>query len=230
MGLVPFLQPIVYLTDRRVLGFEVLARWVDGSDVRPASDFLENLPPAAWRAADVWLYRRVLRARTPGMVFLNLSPAFLARPERLRRVLDAVAGQDDPGRVVLEVSERYVPQDLCGFRDVLAAVRADGFRLAIDDFGNGFSSFQYLRVLPVDFLKVDRSYVFGLHHSPDNRRFLEAFLALARVVQAEVIAEGVEAPEDLRVLQDMGVSLGQGFLLGEPRPLFRFQIAQEAST
>ncbi len=229
--LVPFLQPIVYLRDHKVLGFELLARIIDNQDVIPAQDFLgvlESLPPTDQIDLDAYLYRKALSRlrRPPGVLsFLNLSPAFIVLPTEFQRVCQEIVQMGvDPHGVVFEISERFIPRDIEGLRRVIYTAREYGFRFAVDDFGSGFSSFQYFRALPIDFLKVDGSYIIGLHRSLDNRRFLEAFIYLAHHFDIEIIAEHVQYPEDLEVLRDMGIPLGQGALLGPPLPCDQWDI------
>jgi diguanylate cyclase (GGDEF)-like protein len=231
--LTPFFQPIVYLQDRKVLGFELLARIIDDQDIVPAQDFVslwESLPPTDQIDIDAYLYRKALNRlrRYPGVcAFLNLSPAFIVLPAQFQRVCQEIIQMGvDPHGVVFEISERSILRDIEGLQRMIYAAREYGFRFAVDDFGSGFSSFQYFRVLPIDFLKIDGSYIIGLHRSLDNRRFLEAFIYLARHFNIELIAEHVQDPEDLETLQEMGVPLGQGFLLGPPIPYDQWDITR----
>jgi len=231
--LVPFLQPIVYLHDHKVLGFELLARIVENQDVIPAQEFLttwEALPPLDQIEMDVYLYRKALGRlrRYPGLSgFLNLSPAFIILPAQFQRVCQEIVQMGiDPHSVVFEISERSILRDIEGLRRMIYTAREYGFRFAVDDFGSGFSSFQYFRVLPIDFLKIDGSYVIGLHRSLDNRRFLEAFIYLAHHFDIQIIAEHIQHPEDLETLRDMGIPLGQGVLLGPPMPYDQWDITR----
>ncbi|GBC84248.1 Cyclic di-GMP phosphodiesterase PdeB [bacterium HR11] len=231
--LIPFLQPIVYLHDHKVLGFELLARIIENQDVISAQEFLttwEALPPLDQIELDVYLYRKALGRlhRYPGVcAFLNLSPAFIVLPAQFQRVCQEIVQMGvDPHGVVFEISERSILRDIEGLRRMIYAAREYGFRFAVDDFGSGFSSFQYFRVLPIDFLKIDGSYVIGLHRSLDNRRFLEAFIYLAHHFDIEIIAEHVQHPEDLEILRDMGIPLGQGILLGQPMPYDQWDITR----
>jgi diguanylate cyclase (GGDEF)-like protein/PAS domain S-box-containing protein len=233
--LVPFLQPIVYLQDRKVLGFELLARIIENQDIVPAQDFLgvlESLPPTDQIDIDTYLYRKALNRlrRYPGVcAFLNLSPAFIVLPAQFQRVCQEIVQMGvDPHGVIFEISERSILRDIEGLRRMIYAAREYGFRFAVDDFGSGFSSFQYFRVLPIDFLKIDGSYIIGLHRSLDNRRFLEAFIYLAHHFNIEIIAEHVQYPEDLEILRDMGIPLGQGVLLGPPMPYDQWDFTRVA--
>ncbi len=231
--LIPFLQPIVYLHDHKVLGFELLARIIENQDVVPAQDFLsilESLPPTDQIDIDAYLYRKALSRlrRYPGLSsFLNLSPAFIVLPAQFQRVCQEIVQMGvDPHNVVFEISERSILRDIEGLRRMIYAAREYGFRFAVDDFGSGFSSFQYFRVLPIDFLKIDGSYIIGLHRSLDNRWFLEAFIYLAHHFDIEIIAEHIQHPEDLEILRDMGIPLGQGILLGPPMPYDQWDITR----
>ena len=95
-------------------------------------------------------------------------------------------------------------------------LRAQGVRVAIDDFGTGHSSLAQLETLPVDFVKMDRSFLDDVPSSKRRMKYLETIIALAHALRLEVIFEGIEDPAQAHVLADMGVELGQGFLLAEP--------------
>ncbi len=129
----------------------------------------------------------------------------------------------DPAVLVLEVTETLLV-DTADARSKLDALRSRGVRVAVDDFGTGYSSLSYLRSLPLDILKIDQSFTAGLvQPSPSetpggnqDRAVTAAIIGLARTLGLDVIAEGVEAHEQLTELRALGCELGQGFLLGRP--------------
>ncbi len=128
----------------------------------------------------------------------------------------------NPARLSLEVTESVLMDDVNANLEVLTQLRDIGIHLAIDDFGTGYSSLAYLRRLPVDTLKIDRSFILGIG-SPEDNAIVTAIVGLAHTLGRRVIAEGVETPEQLQFLRDIECDLAQGFLLGRPdahcRPL-----------
>jgi EAL domain-containing protein (putative c-di-GMP-specific phosphodiesterase class I) len=98
----------------------------------------------------------------------------------------------------------------------LEALREIGVKFSIDDFGTGYSSLAYLSTLPIDSLKIDRTFVMGMHERPQNVEIVRAVLNLGRSLGKKVIAEGIETPEQLAALRRLGVPIGQGYLLSRP--------------
>jgi EAL domain-containing protein (putative c-di-GMP-specific phosphodiesterase class I) len=143
--------------------------------------------------------------------FQLLNPTSLAA---LRRILT------DPtvhaNKVVLEVTETALAADIDGGIASLTALKSLGVRIAIDDFGTGYSSLSTLARLPVDILKIDRSFVSGQASTFPSVPMLEGIIGLANKLALTVIAEGIEEPEQLTLLRDLGCKLGQGYLLGHP--------------
>jgi EAL domain-containing protein (putative c-di-GMP-specific phosphodiesterase class I) len=117
---------------------------------------------------------------------------------------------------VLEVTETALAVDVDGGVTSLHTLRNLGVRIAVDDFGTGFSSLSTLARLPVDILKIDRSFVSGPGATAESAAMLDCILALAQRLSLGVIAEGIEEPAQLRLLQGMGCTMGQGFLLARP--------------
>ena len=225
---VPHFQAVVDLDSYRLIGFEALARW------SPAGGRLR--PPAEWMLAaeqnglvgviDTQILRLAARqlaawsARIPGagslMLAVNASGHTLQDPDVAERMLDVLREEGlDPSRIVLELTEGILIDDeMVGSR--LQRLRAAGVRVALDDFGTGWSSLAYLRRFPVDILKLDRSFVAGLGSGPAGEAVPAAVLQLASSLQLEVVAEGVETPEQAAALRQLGCRQAQGYLLGRP--------------
>ena len=146
-----------------------------------------------------------LRLPTPQPHSLAAIQAILADP----------AVQAD--HVVLEVTETALAADVDGGIASLNTLKGFGVRIAIDDFGTGFSSLSTLASLPVDILKIDRSFVSGQASASPSVPMLEGILGLADKLSLEVIAEGIEEPEQLDLLRTLGCNMGQGYLLARPR-------------
>ena len=119
-----------------------------------------------------------------------------------------------PEVLTLEVTERVLIEGAGPMVEGLAGLRRRGIRLAIDDFGTGHASLAYLRQLPVDIIKIDPSFVAGLGHDPTLAMLTRTIVRVGHDLGIEVVAEGIERPEQLELLREMGCSLGQGYLVG----------------
>lgn len=124
----------------------------------------------------------------------------------------------DPARLELEITESMMMADPNGAADIIALLRERGIRFAIDDFGTGYSSLSYLTNLPLDAVKIDRSFIAKMTGDESSRMVVETILALARNLNFETVAEGVESPEHIAFLAESGCSLAQGFLFSRPVP------------
>jgi EAL domain-containing protein (putative c-di-GMP-specific phosphodiesterase class I) len=128
-----------------------------------------------------------------------------------------------PGALTLEVAERVLIDGAGSMVDALAQLRRRGVRLAIDDFGTGYASLAYLRQLPVDIIKIDPSFVAGLGADPTLAMLTETIVRVGRDLGIEVVAEGIERPEQLELLRGMGCGRGQGFLVARPMAAGRIE-------
>jgi EAL domain-containing protein (putative c-di-GMP-specific phosphodiesterase class I) len=124
-----------------------------------------------------------------------------------------------PSLVELEITESF---SASGDLNTLHGLKALGVKLAIDDFGTGYSSLSYLNKLPVDTLKIDRSFVQGIHEDPNKRAVTEVIIQASKIFWLGVVAEGVETKEDLRVLQELACPCYQGYLFSRPVPIPQF--------
>jgi len=223
-GLESVYQPIVSLDGREVVGYEALARPTGAS----ADLSVEELFAAAHRlgfARDIdWLGRRAAvqgaHSIADELVFINVGLWSLLDPlhdvDQMQLLL-RWAGRA-PESVVFEMSEREVVSDVGRLREVLAAYRAVGFRFALDDVGEGHSTFEVLAAADAEFIKVARSLT-GRAGEPGAGSAIRALATFARSTGAQVIAEGIEDDATVRKMLDMGVELGQGWALGRPRRL-----------
>ena len=223
-------QPQFSLPDGRVECVEALLRWTreDGS---PAS-IPETIHVAenAGLMVDLggWVLRRACEdiaahdaaGGPPLRVSVNLSPRQLHDAlllEKVQHVLEATLLP--ASRLELEITETSLIENFDRAATTLERLRRMGVRVAIDDFGVGYSSLSYLRRLPVDRLKVDRSFVRDIEHDEADRSLVETIVAMARVLSLDVVAEGVENEKQLGHLLDLGCRSVQGYLLAMPRPL-----------
>jgi EAL domain-containing protein (putative c-di-GMP-specific phosphodiesterase class I) len=214
-------QPIVDIGTGTPSGFEALVRWQHPTrGLVPPLDFI----PVAERTGliyDIGLH--VLDQACRDMVdvrqyiSVNLSPRQLQRDTLIHDVLAVVRRTGiAPDRLVLEVTESAIVDDSA--IGVLTTLRGHGIRIAVDDFGTGYSSLHYLTRLPVDVLKIDRSFVAELDGTPTGAAIAEAVIRLAQVLRLRTIAEGIETPEQAAELVALGCHTGQGYLYAPPRP------------
>ncbi|VVQ35889.1 bifunctional diguanylate cyclase/phosphodiesterase [Pseudomonas fluorescens] len=223
-GLHSLFQPIISLSERRILGYEALTRGPSNSPLHsPIALFavarqagrLSELEIACRQSA----CRRFNEQQLPGKLFLNVSPESLLeaahQPGRTLQLL-----QDfgiPPSQVVIELTEQTPIDDFQLLQTALHHYRAMGFSIALDDLGAGYSSLRLWSELRPDYVKIDRHFIDGIHQDALKREFVGSILQIAKASRAQVIAEGIELPEELAVLTEMGVDLVQGYLLGRPQ-------------
>jgi len=223
-------QPIVELETQAVVGAEALLRWRDPErGLVPPNEFIPLLEQSG-QIVDVsqWVLEQVARdARlmTRGTtrrlhLAVNISPLQLAREDFVTRLVQ-VAGEIDRHRAQLEIeiTESMLMQDLDVSIAKLAELRAAGIRVSIDDFGTGYSSLAMLARLPIDCLKIDRSFISPLAEEPASMTVVSTVIGLARSFRLKSVGEGVETEEQLKLLKLMKCDLGQGYLFGRPAPL-----------
>ncbi len=222
-------QPLYELQPYRLYGFEALARWEHPTrgPISPAvfitlaeeSGHIEALTDwmVEQSVAQLAAWRRELPAADALGVHVNISGRDLAR----RELPDAVAALLErhdlpPEALTLEITETTLMDRLDVALATLHRLRATGVRFSIDDFGTGYSSLAYHSTLPIDSLKIDRSFVMALQEQPQNLEIVRAVIDLGRSLGRRVIAEGIETPAQLAALRDLGVQIGQGYLLARP--------------
>ena len=153
-------------------------------------------------------------------VAINISQSSLLDPAIGSALVAAIEAYDVPASAIeVEITESALTADLDGAAEALAALHAHGVRISIDDYGTGYSSIAHLRALPVQCIKIDRSYVANLTRSRIDGLIVTAICKIAASLEVEVIAEGVETVEQLQFLQRAGVTAVQGYLLARPEPL-----------
>ena len=222
-------QPIVDLRTGAVLGAEALLRWEHPTrGLLPPLEFIalaeetgDICALGSWVLATAAQQGASWRQGTGGhadlWVSVNLSPfqlADAAAVDDLRRILVDPAAEAE--HLVLEITETALTADLTGGIEALRSLKTLGVRIAIDDFGTGFSSLSTLGALPIDILKIDRSFVSGQSADTPSALMLEGILGLADRLSLPVIAEGIEEPEQLELLATLGCGMGQGYLFGRP--------------
>jgi diguanylate cyclase (GGDEF)-like protein/PAS domain S-box-containing protein len=229
-------QPIVRLSDGRVVGAEALLRWHrEGYGLVPPDQFIPVaeetgliVPIGAWALEHALSELRSLtdayseRAEWP-LVSVNLSALQLRLPASIDMVRSAIQQSDvDPAMLSLEITESALMDDIETSTRAMRSLRELGVRFAVDDFGTGYSSLAYLKQLPIDSLKIDRSFIDGLPHEAHDRSITEAIITIGRTLGLTIVAEGVESVEQWIALDELGCSVGQGFLWSPPVPAEEF--------
>jgi diguanylate cyclase (GGDEF)-like protein/PAS domain S-box-containing protein len=222
-------QPILALDDGRISGFEALVRWarpghglVSPSEFVPvAEDTGLIVPLGHWVLTEACRRLRMWQTRYPHAadlsVSVNVSPRQLRHPSFVADVARIIhASRLHPECVTLEITESALVQDAEETTRVLHELKAIGVQLAIDDFGTGYSSLSYLQRLPVDTLKIDRSFVNGLGESERDDAIVRGILELAGTLQLTTTAEGIETDTQLATVRRLGGASGQGFLFARP--------------
>ncbi len=212
-------QPIVNLADGRIVSREMLIRGPEGPLRRPDDLFSFCQENDITTAVDLRCLKLCAAAAgrlgAHGHFHVNIMPATLLQtePEELIRVLNP---NEADGHCCLEISEQQLLGDPSVLVPRVRAMQAAGIRIAIDDVGFGNSCLEGLIMLHPQVMKVDKRLVRGLAVDPEMRKALARMLKVADVLEAEVVAEGIENTEDYHILVDMGVHLGQGYLFGRP--------------
>lgn len=222
----PLFQPIAETASHRVVGAEVLSRWRRPSKkkVSPETfigiaeglgligELTEVVIRQALRLAAAW----PLHEEGPRLS-VNISPAQF-RDSTVVAMLDRLAAEQsfDPNRIQIEITESLLMDQGWSTIASLQALRERGYRIALDDFGKGYSSIGYLAVLPVDTIKIDKLFVQDVSRGSKQARLLQSIVSMVRDIGASTVAEGVETPEELDVVQELGATHYQGFLLSRP--------------
>lgn len=229
-GLELHYQPIVDARDAKITSCEALLRWPHpDKGLIPPSAFI----PIAEETGMIvelgdWVLRRACNDAKdwPAHVRLavNFSPKQFQQANMVKRIEEALAAADlAPDRLEIEITESTLMQDTEDAAAKVAALRAFGVRLSLDDFGTGFSSLGYLNRFPVDKIKLDRSFISELTDSPKTQAIIGAVGLLAQELEIDLVAEGVETSEQLVLLRSKNVHMVQGFLFSAPKPLAEIQ-------
>lgn len=217
-------QPIVQINNSQIFGFEALARLTEST----AFPNIGELFPFAEKIGQLYpietLCRRKAILAAPGVLtdrealFLNIDPQVLSDPDfssgQTRKLLLEQGLR--PSDVVLEITERSAIKDFARFRQALDHYRSQGYRIALDDVGAGYSSLQSIAELHPDFLKIDRSLVGGVNSDPIKWALLETFVSFSKRIGCRTLAEGIETAEELKTVVQLGVDYVQGFFLARP--------------
>ena len=218
-------QPLVDIVGQRTVALEALARWTS-PDIGPISP--DVFIRAAERSGQIVEITRLLVAKAlremrawpmDVRVSINLSARDIASMENVQRLLDIVRESCvAPHRIDFEITETAIVCDFDQARDALAAFHALGVRTALDDFGTGHSSLSHLRLLPLDKLKIDASFVSDIEHNPASEDIVRTVLQLGRNLRMECVVEGVETEAQRDRVAALGATVMQGYHFARPMP------------
>jgi predicted signal transduction protein with EAL and GGDEF domain len=222
-------QPILSLRSKLIVGFEALVRWhhpekgciSPGVFIGPAEETGLIVPLGWWVLSETFRQTRLWQTRLPDIaplvVSVNCSIRQITQPDFLAQFQHRLAeSQVNPHGIKVEVTESTImekPEIVCS---ILNGLRELGVQISIDDFGTGYSSLAHLHRLPLDVLKVDRSFVSTLAQSQESVEIVRTIVTLGRSLRLEVVAEGVETTEQERLLAELGCTHVQGFLYSRP--------------
>lgn len=215
-------QPVVNLTDGAVLHHEALLRLKDPQDrllapgsFIPVAELYGLMPQIDLRVVQLAL--SALRAYPGLKLFVNISGVTLGDEPTLKFIKTEICASGiDPARIGFEITETTAVKDMPNAGRWIRKLKSLGCRLALDDFGAGFTSFSYLRILPVDYIKIDGSFIKNVDKEPAHRALIQAIHTIANTLGKKTIAEFVENETILRIVRELGVDCGQGFYLGKP--------------
>ncbi len=237
-------QPRVSLRSGLIAGVEALVRWQHPErGLVPPSEFISRaedtgliVPLGRWvletacKQAAKWQQQGLPVIR----MAVNLSPRQFSQGNLAEQVAQVLATTGlAPTSLELEITESTMMEQLERTREVLAAFKAQGIHLAMDDFGVGYSSLNYLKKLPLDHLKIDRSFVMGVPQNADDTAITQAIIAVAKSLKLSLIAEGIETDEQRQFLTACGCEEAQGFLFSMPQPANAIEtllVAQQRSS
>jgi diguanylate cyclase (GGDEF)-like protein/PAS domain S-box-containing protein len=222
-------QPRVSLAEGEIVGMEALLRW-QSAELGPVSpgEFIPIaegsgliVPIGEWVLRKACMQARQWQRQTGKQV--NVAVNLSARQFRdvdVVRTIDAALAQSglSPGLLEIELTESMLMHDVKRVAHTLAALKEVGIRIAVDDFGTGYSSLNYLKTFPLDFLKIDRSFINDITHDVNDEAIVRAMIAMSHSLGIKVIAEGVETREQLAFLLDQGCDEIQGYYFSKPLP------------
>ncbi|MBI2470691.1 MAG: EAL domain-containing protein [Planctomycetes bacterium] len=224
-----YLQPILDIQQNRIVGHEALLRMMDtdGKAISP-SNFLEIAERFGLiHDIDRWVSHKAIsiiqklqHEGKPAYLEVNLSGSSFSDTELLSTInKELSATKIDPKNLTFEITESSLVENIATAQNFIAALKASGCNFALDDFGIGFSSFNYLKYLPVDYLKIDGSFIQNLPNNRFDQHMVKAIVEVARGLGNKTIAEFVSDKESVRMLHEFGVNYAQGYYIGKPRSI-----------
>lgn len=225
-------QPLIDMKSGKIVGAEALVRWMDPEKgLRNPSEFI----PYAEESGVIlqlgeWVLNTACREAKSWAdqgkdiyIAVNLSTRQFQDPELFNKINNALSEAElSPTKLELEITESASMQNPEASIQVMETLKSIGIKIAIDDFGTGYSSLAYLKRIPADIIKIDRSFVDGIHNDPDDLAIVRAILALGSALDKRCLAEGIETAENFEILNTLGCHFGQGYWMSKPIPAMEF--------
>jgi diguanylate cyclase (GGDEF)-like protein/PAS domain S-box-containing protein len=220
-----FYQPIIDLQAERIQSFEALLRWQRSEQMVSPAEFIPLseetgiiVPLEAWVLEESLRQLKAWHHLDPNLnISVNVSSKHFESLDLLKHVEQALSKSGvDAKHLALEVTEGILNQQEERVKHVLGTLRDMGIRIYLDDFGTGYSSLSRLHALPIDVLKIDRSFMFGAESTVEKTRMVEAILLMASAMKLQVVAEGIENTQQKDLLKILGCQYGQGYLFSRP--------------
>lgn len=222
--IIPYFQPIVSTGSREIVCHEVLCRIEIDGKIIAASEFIEiaeklSIISKLDNILMEKVFAKIQETGYKGLIFLNLSPKSLIVKNFVSMVIGLARDYDiRHDQVVFEITERETVKNMTLLESFVVDLKMEGFKFAIDDFGSGFSSFQYIRRLPIDFVKIEGMFVRNMLNDRRDMTFVKTLSILASEFGIQTIAEYVEDEDQLKAVHALGIDYAQGFHTGRPMP------------
>ncbi len=223
-----YYQPYLDVDSGNIAGAEALIRWRRKGKIVPPLEFIPYLEETGIiTRVEEWIVKEVARKQKewersgiePIPVSINISPESFSKQDYIRSMIDKVKEESvKPGLISVEIVERLFIKDLEGSKKILNNLKESGVKIAIDDFGTGYSSLSYISTLPIDFVKIDISFVRKMLEDSTTKAVVKTIISLCKDIGIKTIAEGVENKKQLDMLKGFGCDYVQGFLFYKPLP------------
>jgi diguanylate cyclase (GGDEF)-like protein len=225
--IIPFFQPIMRLADGSMGMHELLMGIEHEGTILPASQFIEMAENMGIVSQLDYIniekaFAEIREQAYPGPLFVNISPKSLILIEFIGKIRNFASEYGiAPERIVFEITERETVKNPALLDKFVKDLKLEGFKFAIDDFGAGFSTFHYLKMFPVDYIKIEGEFIRNAPKNPTDRAFVKCIVALARDLRIQTIAEMIEDANILETVRELGADFAQGYHIQEPRRKLR---------
>ncbi len=223
-----YYQPIIDFKSGKIAGFEALVRWQNPQKglVSPAEFIPICEETGLINELGDWVFEQAcdqlktwhnLRKAENLKMSINLSVRQFSQPNLMEKVTQTIyQSQIDPRHVTMEITESALIENSAQAQTLLNTIRSHNIEISLDDFGTGYSSLSYLHTLPINILKIDRSFIKGMNQNQTNWGLIPPIIQIGQTLGMKVLAEGVETPEQLAILRELNCDFGQGYWFAKP--------------